>query len=292
MKHSGLLLAISLFFIIPFALVGQNPDLNIKKDSAFVNKEISTFAINMDYDTRYLYAGRDYGQKKSALYPNLTYFHKSGLYGALTSLFFSDSAFYYSQTSFRLGYLGKFTKSWRYGASYNHTWFSPANQGLLSNSLSLSTSIDFGPWVAGTSLTGYFGQESGKQVNLYFGGSWDKDFTGWIDNVSISPTISMLSGTENVAFNRVPLKWFQTSAGKTWSQRRLNRGGGGKIPTQQKTVFGVLSLTISAPVYITKGAFTFGVTPSYIIPHALKGEENTNTLHNAFFINFSAFVTL
>jgi len=289
MKKAYFGLALLHFLCIGLPIYSQNPDQTVKKDSAVTNKGISSFVVNMDYDTRYLFAGRDYGQKKAALYPNLTYYHRSGLYGSLTGLCFVDTAFYYAQTSLRLGYLGKFTKAWRYSASYNHTWFVPASQGLLSNSLSVSTSVDFGPMITGASLTSYFGQENGKQLNVYLGGAWDKDFTGWIDNVSISPTISMLSGTENVAFTRIPLKWYQASAGKPWAQRRLNRIPKGA--NKEKSVFGVLSFTLSAPIYISRGAFTFGITPTYVIPHALKGEENTSTLHNTFFTNFTAFVT-
>ena len=116
---------------------------------ALMNKS-SHVEIGLDFAIKVLSNGRDAGVKGVVFYPSAMYYHKTGLYAALSMAFYTDSTIRNSAkvpiVFFSPGFYRIFFNRWGFGLSYTRSFILYGNafqKGLLNNSISLYNSFNF-----------------------------------------------------------------------------------------------------------------------------------------------------
>ncbi|WP_421797950.1 hypothetical protein [Haliscomenobacter sp.] len=278
----------SLILILLGQLCAQNPDINRLPDTSFQTQQIKTasWTISTTFNSRVLSAGRDFGSSQVGLFPGVFYSHPTGLYVGLSGSMYGDSAsLSYTQTNLSLGFAGSFTSNWRYGLSFAHTFFNPAEEGLLSNGIGLSTDLTFGAFNVGTSFTAMLGEENGYRLNLFSSGYWPLGQKGVLGNCAIGPSLSGLFGTENIPFYTLPLAQFERATGVRWTERKKKLPTPTPRPRQEGSanVFGLMSINLAVPFYYYAGNWTFGLTPNLVVSVPLPGETYEEQSSSAYF---------
>lgn len=278
----------SLTLILVGQLFAQNPDINRLPDTSFQTQQIKTasWTISSAFNSRVLSAGRDFGSSQVGLFPGVFYSHPTGLYAGLSGSMYGDSAsLSYTQTNLSLGFAGSFTSNWRYGLSFAHTFFNPAEEGLLSNGIGLSTDLTFGAFNVGTSFTAMLGEENGYRLNLFSSGYWPLGQKGFLGNCAIGPSLSGLFGTENIPFYTLPLAQFERATGVRWAERKKKLPTPTPRPRQESStnVFGLMSINLAVPFYYYAGNWTFGLTPNLVVSVPLPGETYEEQSSSVFF---------
>lgn len=278
----------SLILILVGQLFAQNPDINRLPDTSFQTQQIKTasWTISTTFNSRVLSAGRDFGSSQVGLFPGVFYSHPTGLYAGLSGSMYGDSAsLSYTQTNLSLGFAGSFTSNWRYGLSFAHTFFNPAEEGLLSNGIGLSTDLTFGAFNVGTSFTAMLGEENGYRLNLFSSGYWPLGQKGFLGNCAIGPSLSGLFGTENIPFYTLPLAQFERATGVRWTERKKKLPTPTPRPRQESStnVFGLMSINLAVPFYYYAGNWTFGLTPNLVVSVPLPGETYKEQSSSAYF---------
>lgn len=278
----------SLILILLGQLCAQNPDINRLPDTSFQTQQIKTasWTISTTFNSRVLSAGRDFGSSQVGLFPGVFYSHPTGLYAGLSGSMYGDSAsLSYTQTNLSLGFAGSFTSNWRYGLSFAHTFFNPAEEGLLSNGIGLSTDLTFGAFNVGTSFTAMLGEENGYRLNLFSSGYWPLGQKGFLGDCAIGPSLSGLFGTENIPFYTLPLAQFERATGVRWAERKKKLPTPTPRPRQESStnVFGLMSINLAVPFYYYAGNWTFGLTPNLVVSVPLPGETYEEQSSSAYF---------
>lgn len=278
----------SLILILVGQLFAQNPDINRLPDTSFQTQQIKTasWTISTAFNSRVLSAGRDFGSSQVGLFPGVFYSHPTGLYAGLSGSMYGDSAaLSYTQTNLSLGFAGSFTSNWRYGLSFAHTFFNPADEGLLSNGIGLSTDLTFGALNVGTSFMAMLGEENGYRLNLFSSGYWPLGQKGFLGNCAIGPSLSGLFGTENIPFYTLPLTQFERATGVRWAERKKKLPTPTPRPRQEGStnVFGLMSINLAVPFYYYAGNWTFGLTPNLVVSVPLPGETYEEQSSSAYF---------
>lgn len=285
-----------LFTCLILMLVGQlfaqNPDINRLPDTSFQTEQIKTvsWTISTAFNSRVLSAGRDFGTSQVGLFPSVFYSHPSGLYAGLSGSMYGDSAsLSYTQTNLSLGFSGSFSSNWRYGLSFAHTFFNPAEEGLLSNGIGLSTDLTFGAFNVGSSFTAMLGEENGYRLNLFSSGYWQLGQKGFLGNCALGPSLSGLFGTENIPFYTLPLTQFEKASGVRWAERKKKLPSPTPRPRQESStnVFGLMSINLAVPLYYYAGNWAFGLAPNLVIPIPLPGETYTEEQSSSAFFSLS-----
>ena len=283
------LLTSLILVILAAQLFAQNPDINRLPDTSFQTEQIKTasWTISTTFNSRVLSAGRDFGSSRLGLFPGVFYSHPTGLNAGLSGSIYGDSALLsYTQTNLSLGFAGSFTSNWRYGLSFAHTFFNPAEEGLLSNGIGLSTDLSIGAINVGTSFTAMLGEENGYRLNLFSSGYWPLGQKGFLGNCALGPSLSGLFGTENIPFYTLPLTQFERATGVRWVERKKKLPTPNPRPRQESstTIFGLMSINLAVPLYYYAGNWTFGLAPNLVIPVPLPGEiYSEEQSSNAFF---------
>lgn len=234
-----------------------------------------SWTISLRYDSHLLVAGRDLGVPQAAVFPSISYYHPSGLFGTVQGNALIDEAWTYPQTTLEAGYLGRFLTNWNYSASYQYFWFHPAEEGLIRHGLNLGTDATFGAWTVGSMASGLLGEEQGLFINLYVSAYWGKDLKGWPEAIEAVPMTSLSMGTENVPLRQFQQRQFERGTGTRWRDRRqVDRT---RFPLQQEPAtelsFGLMSWDLSLPVYLYQGPFVLELTPSLAVPISLPEED-------------------
>lgn len=272
-------------------LFAQNPDINRLPDTSFQTEQIKTasWTISTAFNSRVLSAGRDYGSSQFGVFPGVFYSHPTGLYAGLSGSIYGDSALLsYAQSNLSLGYAGSITPNWRYGLSFAHTFFHPAEEGLLSNGMGLSTDLSFGAFNVGTSFTLMLGEETGYRLNLFSSGYWPLGQSGLLGNCAFGPSLSGLFGTENIPFYTLPLAQFERATGVRWLERQKKLPNPTPRPRQESSnVFGLMSINLAIPLYYYAGNWTFSLAPNLVIPVPLPTESYTEEPNSSAFFSLS-----
>ena len=315
-----------IFVCLSFSTFAQNPDEQKQGTSQDATTELaadttdeelpSDLIFRIDYYSKVLTAGRDFGTSQYGISPSITYYHKSGIYGGLTSNLYSQSEPRYAMTDVTLGYSNffKFAENWSYTATFDHYFFNPTSN-LLSNSLAVYTNYDFGKVNVGTSYSFFFGgNETGNRINPSIGGYFKIKNVGFIDKITFSPTLSATIATDNIAFSKFSQSQFETfynsTSGNALAEKILKRkrpalysqylkeketnpgltveafsnekGIKFQAPnqTQEKTVFGLMSWNFSLPVKFRIKNLSLGITYNYVIPVLLPDESYTTEVTN------------
>lgn len=282
----------SLILILVGQLFAQNPDINRLPDTSFQTEQnrAASWTISTTFNSRVLSAGRDFGTSQLGLFPGVFYSHPTGLYAGLSGSMYGDSAsLSYAQTNFSLGFAGSFTSNWRYGLSFAHTFFNPAEEGLLSNGIGLSSDLTFGAFNVGTSFTAMLGEENGYRLNLFSSGYWPLGQKGVLGNCAIGPSLSGLFGTENIPFYTLPLAQFERATGVRWAERKKKLPTPTPRPRQESSTnaFGLMSINLAVPLYYYAGNWTFGLAPNVVIPVPLPGETYSEEQNSSAFFSLS-----
>ena len=281
-----------LVLILVAQLFAQNPDINRLPDTSFQTQQIKTafWTISTTFNSRVLSAGRDFGSSQVGLFPGVFYSHPTGLYAGLSGSMYGDSvSLSYAQTNLSLGFAGSFTSNWRYGLSFAHTFFNPAEEGLLSNGIGLSTDLTFGAFNVGSSFTAMLGEENGYRLNLFSSGYWPLGQKGFLGNFAIGPSLSGLFGTENIPFYTLPLTQFEKATGVRWAERKKKLPTPTPRPRQEGStnVFGLMSINLAVPLYYYAGNWTFGLAPNLVVPVPLPGETYSEEQSSSAYFSLS-----
>lgn len=271
------------------SILAQNPDLKLLPDTSLQNhaEKRASWTISTSFNSRVLSAGRDYGASQFGIFPGVFYSHPSGLYAGLSGSLFGDSLVSYSQTNLSVGFGGAFTPTWHYGLSFAHTFFHPAEEGLLSNGVGATTDLSFDAFNLGTSFTAMLGEENGYRLNFFGSGYWTLGQKGWLSNWAFAPSLSTLFGTENIPFYTLPLTKFERATGTTWLNRIKNAPAPRPRQGQSKNVFGLMSVNLAVPLYYYAGKWTFSLSPNLVIPVPLAGETYDEAQNPSAFFSLS-----
>jgi hypothetical protein len=299
-----------LFFFAHSAYINaQNPDElqisnTVDADTTSEDELGSDFVLRVDYQSKVLSSGRDFGVSQYGFSPSLTYYHKSGLYGGVTGSFYSQSSPKYSLTDFNIGYSNvfNFAQSWSYMVSYDRYLFNPDSDGLLKNAGTVFTNYDFGPINGGVSYTIMFSNEEiAHRLNPSIGGYFTIRHVGFIDKISFAPSVSATIGTSNVPFIKLGKRTYTAGQGYDIEElaafreivklglklqyRQARKKNAELTPSQflesrnlpvpqadSNTYFGLMSWNFSIPIKFKVGNFALGVTYNYVIPVALPNE--------------------
>ena len=289
-------------------------------DSLLQLEENSSITFRLAYTSKALFAGRDFGITQTALMPDITYYHKSGLYAELTGLSYSKSTPKYELTFLSAGYTG-FVGNLLYSAEISKTFYTqpdPENPNPLPYALALTGSYDIGKISTNLGYTFMFGSETAHRIN--FGPSFFKKWTniGFIDRLSINPGLNLVLGNQSSNYSQ---NWNTIASGINTStgtgtgfnalaaQRQLNNpnlpavirqrliamlkknGTTANVATAPTNYFGLMAYDLSLPLSATVGAIRFSLTPHIIKPVKLFSTEDISTKLNSYF-SFSVTYTL
>lgn len=292
------LFCIFVFCLVPFLAFSQDlnqsqtqqeiaDSLSVEDDStnAIAASDFSELSVRVSFLNRALSYGRDFGVNQSALTASATYFHKTGLFAALTGYWYSEGDPKYSLTLLSLGYNGDLTDNLSYSLSYDRYFFN-GSSGLISNGLNAFANYDFGHFNVSASYGYMFGQEKAHNASLNLAGFWKVKEVGFIDKIMFTPNVSALFGTESVPLGRFTEEQFIRANQRPWVQRRLanrNRPISQLAVTTTKNVFGLMAWNFAVPVRFTVGLFRLGITWNYVIPVKLPNEDYENPTPTGFF---------
>ena len=248
------------------------------------SEDYSELSLRVSFLNRALSYGRDFGINQSALTASATYFHKTGMFAALTGYWYSEADPNYNLTLLSLGYGGDFTDNWSYTVGYDRYFFN-GGSGLISNGLNIFTNYDFGHINVSASYGYMFGQEKAHNASLNVAGFWKIKNVGFIDKITFTPNVSMLFGTESVPLGNFNERLFVRATQRAWTKRRAANN---RLPLAQQTnatknQFGLMAWNFAVPVRFTVGLLRLGITWNYVIPITLPNEDYSNPTPTGFF---------
>ena len=274
----------------------------MEMDSALTDDFLpSEFIFRIDYFNKTLSAGRDLGVNQFSVIPSITYYHKTGFYTGLSGSWYSETFPNYSLTDLTAGYSNLLGKSgnFSYSLSYDHFLFNPSDGGVLTNALGIYGNYDFGPVNVGLNYSYLFGnKETGNKLSPSVGAYFKIKNVGFIDKITIMPSISVTFGSGNLPFSVFNKKTYKNDStifdgvdvSRLFSEQHTFEYY--KLRNKYKTldedsfikqeinylkahpklnlvipnVFGLLSYNLSLPVKFTIGRVKLGITYNYVIP--------------------------
>lgn len=312
--HSILIKLFASFLLVCSLILtanAQKPTLSIEEiDSLLQLEDQSYMTFRLAFANKALFAGRDFGTNQSLLMPDITYFHKSGLYAELTGLSYSKSTPQYELTYLSAGYTG-FVGNLLYSAELSRTFYTqpdPDNPNPLPNGLMLSGSYDIKKVSVNLGYTLMFGSETAHRIT--FGPSYFQKWTnlGWLDRLSINPSLNLIIGTQSSNYGQIwnsyasnlnpTLGTGTVGAGAINVQTALANLANPNLPpivrqnilrrlklagvnpgantntTTTQNYFGLMACDVSLPISATKGDFRLSFTPHLIKPVKLYSSED------------------
>jgi len=250
----------------------------------------SSLLIRLGYTSDIMYAGRDFGIRQYGFSAGASYYHKTGIFGDLTSYWNSDIEPHINPTTLTLGYMGSITPKWGFIASYDHYFYSK-NQNYvdivypLTNSLNASTYIDLKHFSFGLDYAFMFGQEIVHRIRPNMYGIIRIKNLGFIDEIDIFPSASMLLGDQNMYFldeNYSEVQSLLQQHGinnfSNFSQKRPKLAQyilANYVTYDERIedVFGIMNYSLSLPIMVRINYFTISTGYYVNFPIALPGEE-------------------
>jgi hypothetical protein len=260
----------------------------------------STLLIRLGYTSDIMYAGRDFGVRQYGFSAGVSYYHKTGIFGDLTSYWNSDIEPHINPTTLTLGYMGSITPKWGFIASYDHYIYS-RNQNYedviypLTNALNASTYLDLKHFSIGVDYAFLFGQETAHRIRPNMYGIIRIKNLGFIDEIDLFPSASMLIGNqtlyfldENYSEAQSLLQTYGINNFSQFSQRRPRLAQyilANYVTYDERieNVFGIMNYSLSLPIMIRMNYFTISTGYYVNFPVALPGEEidlNPNNYFN------------
>jgi hypothetical protein len=260
----------------------------------------SQLAIRLGYTSDITNAGRNFGIQQFGLNAGASFYHKSGIYADISGFYNSNQNPKYNTTITTLGYMGMFSPKWNYYLSYDHIFYSKAEDPdfvvtyPLTNSLNISSNYLVKGINLGIDYSFLFGEETAHRARLNLGYYLLFTKVGFLDRISFNPNLSMLTGNAIVTstiFNR--------EIARANSEELMNRIGRRQFfylyrndrellkallsDVETKNVFGIMNYSVFIPVSFSVKKTTLLLNYSLNFPVALPGEEGLDTSPNSYF---------
>ena len=231
--------------------------------------ETSQMAFRLAYNSNIVSTGRTIGIDKFGLAAGASYFHKSGLYADVSGYWSTEYDPDYYLTIASAGYMITPIKRWSILAEYGRFIYTDTGPDVVvpyTNNIGVTNFFNFKPLVLRFDYYFFFGEKNAHRIMPGLGLNLEKRKWHKIDRLLFFPTFNVLFGTE-VITDYIP--YTTTRLGVLYRIRN-------NLPlyyTSEKTVFGDMNYSFSAPISITMNNWNFIVSYTYNIPKALPGEE-------------------
>ncbi|MEK6781316.1 MAG: hypothetical protein AABY93_06400 [Bacteroidota bacterium] len=232
-------------------------------------KETSQIAIRLAYNSNIASTGRTIGIDKFGLSSGASYFHKKGFYVDVTGYWSKEYEPDYYLTIASVGYMVSPVKWWSLLAEYSRFIYTDSGPDVVIpylNNIGVTNFFNYKVFVLRADYYFYFGEKNAHRIMPGIGLNLEKRKWHGIDRVLFFPYINILFGTEVIT------EYFTYAKTRLGALYRLRNG----LPlfySQNKTVFGDMNYSFSAPLSITLNKWNFLVSYTYNIPKALPGEE-------------------
>lgn len=245
----------------------------------------SSLSLGLGYSNQVFTNGQDLGIQQFGLNNNLSYYHKSGMYGSYTGFINSETDPKYYLSILGVGYLGSFKSGLSYNLGYERSFFGGPDTNALNNSLNASASYAKKSVLINLSYSFLFREESAHQLIPSLSLQKRIKTGGFIKRIDISPTFSLFYASPNIItanFSEDLLKeiWLINQ----FSPERLNvllttvRPNGNTLyegilsilQVETNRTFTLLNKSLSLPVNLQfNDRFSMGVTFSYLFSETL-----------------------
>jgi hypothetical protein len=264
----------------------------------------SSLVIRAGYISDILNAGRDFGFNQYGLSGGFSYYHKTGFFGDLTAYWNSDTEPNFGPAIISLGYMGNLMTRWNLITNYEHYFYKNIENGNeayypLTESLNLTTYYDLDFISFGFDYTFLFGEETAHRVRPYVFSTIRFRNVGFIDEISLIPSVSVLFGNQNIYYmdgNYSKLRYLIRRYGLR-SVLRMYRNNSefieSLLPQEDfSNVFGLMNYSFSIPLNFKFGNLLISAGYFLNLPVALPGEtidESANHYFNLMAIYFIPF---
>lgn len=250
--------------------------------------ETSQLLVRMGYNSNIVSAERTLGLSQFGLSPGVSYYHKSGLYADYSGYWSKEYDPDYYLSVFSAGYLYSPTKKYSLVAEYTKYLYSNSGNDVsipYTNAVGVSNFLELNPITLRLDYQFYFGDKIAHRIMPGISLSLEKKNWGKVNRLLFYPTISMLIGSEVITEY---LPYAKTTLGVLF---RVRNG----LPlyyTQDKTEFGVMNYSFTAPISLRVKDWSFMLSYTYNIPKSLPGEELGLTNSGYFSASISRFLRL
>ena len=241
----------------------------------------SQLITRLGYNSNVVSASRTLGFNQFGMAPGVSYYHKSGMYADVTGYWSNEYSPNYYLTVASAGYMNSPTKWWSFMAEYNRYLYSDVSEDIYiayKNNVGVSNFFDVKPFTFRLDYQYYFGDKQAHRINPSVMLNIEKRNLGKINRITFFPTVSLLTGSEQITETKAYAQTFLESL------IRLRRG----LPLfyeETQTKFGTLNYSFVAPLSINIKDWFFIISYTYNIPKSLSGE--TITLVNSGYISAS-----
>lgn len=222
-------------------------------------------ALHMGYNSDVLSAGRTLGIENFGLAPGISYYHPSGFYIDVSGFWSKDFKPSYYLTTASLGYAVDISKKLSVIASYDRYFYTESEDYIpYKNTLSVMPILELKPLSFTLNYSFYFGDTYVHRIMPGISMTLQKRRRATMDRIAFTPSVWVLFGNETFTEIRYPDTLREII-------QRIRMG----VPWYEqidRNVFGVMNYTLSAPVSISRGNWSFTFTYNYSIPKALPGE--------------------
>jgi hypothetical protein len=280
-------------------------------DSLSLNEyKLSQLSLRFGYTSNITNAGRNFGIDQHGFGAGVGYYHHTGLFADLSGYWNSDITPHYNPTVSTVGYMGTLTPSWTYNLSYDHYFYRQEDQeenfGIsypLTNALNVSSDLDIRSFTTGVDYAYMFGKANAHRLR----GNLMYTFRGvdlwFVERFVFMPGVTAMFGNQEI-YNIYPTYMYSrreaidmiaNKIGKRnliWLYRNnrelfnalLEEFMNNNIMWQEDVddAFGLMNVSLSAPLYLSIGNFSLLVFYNLNIPIALPGEE-LNPVTNSYF---------
>jgi hypothetical protein len=259
----------------------------------------SSLLVRAGYTSDIRYAGRDFGIGQYGFSAGISYYHKTGLFGDLTTYWNSDVDPHINPTTISVGYMGSILPKLGFITSYDY-FFYTQNQTEevitypLKHSLNASVYFDLKHFSAGIDYSFLFGQETAHRLRPNIYGIIRIKELGFIDEIDIFPSASLLIGNQTIYYldeNYTQVKSLLEQYGINnlyrFSQRRPRLAqyiisNYVTYDERLENAFGIMNYALSLPVMIKINYFTLSTSYYINFPVALPGEDIDLSPNNYF----------
>lgn len=271
--------------------------------SAPVSGSVAKAEINVrvNYTSRAVFSGREFGVREWMSTPSITYYAKSGFYADLSGYYFSQSLPHYELTALSAGYLGIVSDRVTLSGELGRTFLSQTSQqNLLPYSGNLSMSYLITPvFSANADYYLMFGNATAHRARLSVSAFVSKKIVNsavGLKRISCIPALVTIFGTETSAYNvyqpavtaTTPVTAATTAAERRLLriQQRLQAKKNGTVTTTTEAAtdkFGLMAIDLTVPLRATFTGFRLGLTNHLVKPFKVYADEDlpTNPIYYA-----------
>ena len=257
-----------LFFICNYTLFAQNTSDTVKENVA---DEKSYFSLGLNFINDAVYLGRKDSISAPYLYPQLSYYNKSGFYVTGSFSYLTKSS--QSRIDLFLGTVGyEFTSDkFRGDLSFTKYFFNNDSYNVISEveaDLTARAGYDFDVIDLAVSLSTFFNK--GSSSDFFLSSEISHNFLNENGDFQISPTVGIFFGSQNFYEEYYMNNRFGNGRGQGSGS---GQGIGGTMATTTSTVvlnesekFNLMAIELSAPIRYVAKPFTFMFLPVFVIP--------------------------